>query len=249
MAAKPHLKKFRMSEIIQFLNDVIKLFQKYNPTTLLVVDELTALQAKTAALEAGFKLESGSVISDELVQLDGRRDDCLIGIKLSAEAYSHHFDAAYKTAAESILNSMAKYGSELTKLNYQAETSTISSLIDEWSKNATLTKAFTKLALVAWGTQLKTLNDQFNTRYLARVSEQGAAVHTDNLVLRDYARQAYVTLITNTEARATLNKAGLYTPLLNDLSVLIKKYNLLVDARAQEKDDEVKDKLPDVTLL
>lgn len=120
MISKPKIRKFRLSEILQLINDVLKIC-KYNATTLLVVDEVTDLKAKNTALDAGFKeIESGSVISDELVALDGQRDDCLIGIKWCAQAYSRHYDATYRVAAESILASMAKYGNDIPLLNYQA---------------------------------------------------------------------------------------------------------------------------------
>ena len=241
MISKPKIRKFRLSEILQFMNDVLKIFTKYNATTLLVADEVTDLKAKTTALDAGFKIESGSAISDELVVLDTQRDDCVIGIKWYAQAYSRHYDATYRVAAESILGSMAKYGNDIPLLNYQAETSTVASLCDEWTKNTVLSKAITKLGLTAWAAQLKLYNDQFNTRYLARVSEQGAVVHTDNLALRDKLRLAYTTLIGHTEARATLDKTGLYTPLINELNVLVGKYNTLVDARAKKGDDKKTD--------
>lgn len=70
-------------------------------------------------------------LASELEILDGLRDDTYRAFVYLIRGYAHHLDAAIKSAAEEVLKVLNKYGLELTRLNYAAETIEIESLIKD----------------------------------------------------------------------------------------------------------------------
>lgn len=231
MINKPYFPKYRVSELSQFLTDALSVCSKYNPVSLQIDQQVDKVKEQQQALSEVFNNASGSSISNELVELDQRRDDCITGIRLCAEGFSYYFDATLRQAGAAILKSISNYGNNIQRLNYQSETSTINSLIGDWQKSNDLTNALSVLNLTAWAEQLKVFNDQFNARYLARIEEGAAAPQNNATELKKPAIAAFRELSDNIDARALLSKDGSYDKLISELNLLTDKYNKLVDSR------------------
>jgi hypothetical protein len=238
MIYKVRIYKLRISELLQFLNDVIKLVNQHSTEPMQLAAVITALVTDTNNFDKYFKLEMGSAITQELIDLDSRRDECIIGIRLILEGYSRHFDEATKAAAKNLLANMDKYGSQIYNLNYQAETSTISSLINDWNSMGTLTGAVSKLNLAAWVNELNTVNTLFNDSYLKRVDEKGSAPQIKSIDARKKAIVTYKTLIQHIEAKAILAQGETFTTLINNLNVLATKYNTIADSHTEKAKDK-----------
>lgn len=231
MITKPHFTKFRISETLQFMTDGLSICEKYQPNQLQFTEKVTVLRNTTQTLNSSFKVDQGSSISAEIIALDQRRDLCFTGIHLCVDAFSYHFIPDIRNAASLILNSIDKYGKNITQLNYQAETSTLKSIIDSWTNDIRLTNALEALNISSWVTELKTVNEQFNKAYLSRVEEKALVPKANTLELRKKTIAAFRDLINNIEARATIALKGEYNPLISELNTLIGKYNSLVDVR------------------
>ncbi len=232
MINKAHFPKFRVSELLQYFNDALSICDKNNPVQLQITDKVEIARASVVALEGTFKLDQASALSAELLALDQRRDACLTGIRMFADACTYHFDAAKLTAATSIVTSIDKYGKNLVRMNYQAETSTIKSITDSWINDSKLASALELLQLNDWVAELKLSNELFNKAYLARVEEKSVAPQTNSgIELRKLAVDAFRELTNNIYARATLTPV-IYDALISQLNVLTDKYNQLVDSRA-----------------
>ncbi|MUP36830.1 hypothetical protein GNY23_03280 [Labilibaculum sp. 44] len=98
-------------------------------------------------------------------------DKSLVGIQTVINAYTYHFDAEIKESADVLTTSLKKYGTAITKQNYQGETGTVNSILDEWKRESAFVNAINKLALTDWVVELGTANTQVNTDYLDRAKE------------------------------------------------------------------------------
>ncbi|MBW7675631.1 hypothetical protein K1I32_08610 [Chryseobacterium sp. LJ756] len=66
--------------------------------------------------------------TQELLLLDERRDNVINGIYYFLLGYTYHYIADQKNKAQLLLTNMVLYGSGISRLNYQAETSTVNNL-------------------------------------------------------------------------------------------------------------------------
>lgn len=228
----------RMGEFIEFLYDVLIICQQKTTEAMKLAASIAALQTDTETFDQNFKLDPGSPVTQELIDLDDRRDDCIIGIRYLLEAYVRYFTQAMKSAARSLLDSMDKYGTSIARLNFPTETSTINSLLEEWETKPVLSGAVTTLTLSAWITELKTVNASFKQKYVTRSTDKGSEGNLKTLEVRKAALNAYRNLIQRIEAGATLADDNSYAELIASLNVHIDKYNLIADSHKKEKEDE-----------
>ncbi|HEY4789396.1 MAG TPA: DUF6261 family protein [Bacteroidales bacterium] len=238
MILKPLFQKFRNSEVVQFFIDALGICKQQKAETLQLTVQTGNLEKKATELETVFKITQGSSITEKLTELDRRRDGNLIGIHKYAEGLVYHFEQATKEAALAILNSFDKYGKNLYMLNYQAETSTITSLTSDWGTDSKLAAAVIKINLTAWAEELKTSNNLFNEMFLSRAGEKATANDIKFLELRKSAMSGFRELVQNIEARATLSTDNSYDALINALNALIQKYNVVAASHTNKKEDK-----------
>lgn len=226
-----NLNKLRISELLQFIMDVLGICQKYDPEKLLIAPKVEALKADNKVLDAAFKVSPGSSISEQIETLDERRDDCLIGIRTCAVGFSHHYDSEMAQAGLYVLDSFRTYGKNIARLNYPSETSTVSSLTSDWESNAKYNTALIKLNLLVWARELRSINTEFNDVYLSRVTEKAGEPSVVATEYKHTVMGSYQGLVTRINARAEVDEDGQYLLLINELNELIDKYNTIVKNR------------------
>ena len=232
MITKPLFQNFRNSEFVQFLNDSVTICKQQNVGTLKLTEQVGDMDTKTIAINAVFKITQGSAITEEIVGLDQVRDNNLIGIHAYTDGLTYHFIPATQLAAKAILASFDKYGKKLYLLNYQAETSTINSLINDWTVDSKLAAAIVTLKLTDWQAELKRSNDLFNVTFMSRVNEKASANDIKFFELRKASTLSFKEVVKHIEARATIATDKAYEPLIKSLNVLIEKYNRMVAGRS-----------------
>lgn len=237
MIQKVRTYALRSSELLQFLIDVTKLCSQQSNKSMKLDGVLAELKADTDSFDQAFRLDQASAITAELINFDGRRDECIAGISLVLDGYTRYFDPGVKAAALALKTNMDKYGNRIYDMNYQAETSTINSLVKEWSTNGILKAAVNTLNLGAWVNELKKANDLFNELYLKRVDEKASAPQIKGFDSRKKAISAYRKLVQQTEARAVIAEDQTYTALINNLNALIAKYNIIADSHTEKKEE------------
>lgn len=237
MIQKVRSHALRSSELLQFLIDVTKLCSQQSNKSMKLDNILAELKADTDSFDQAFRLDQASAITIELINLDGRRDECITGISLVIDGFTRYFEPVVKAAALALKNNLDKYGNRIYEMNYQAETSTINSLIKEWSTNGILKAAVNTLNLGIWVNELKKANDLFNERYLKRVDEKASAPQIKGFDARKKAISVYRKLVQQIEARAIIAEDQTYTGLINNLNALIVKYNIIADSHAEKKEE------------
>ncbi len=233
-------KKFRTSEFVQFFVDVCTIYEENNVATLNLAEQHSSMANVNNELAKVFKQNKGSEITEEIAALDQRRDEAIICLRKTADAFTNHFDSEKKAAGNKLLHAMDKYGSKIYLMNYHAQTSTTTNLVNDLETIPELVNASTFLSLNEIISEIKESNNLFNERYLARVNEEAGkeSVSAGELIKEGIA--CYRTLAAHTEAHATLTPEEIYTVLINQLNVLIEKYNATVGGRGKsEVDNEV----------
>jgi hypothetical protein len=237
MIKSVNFKKFRTSEFIQFFVDINKIYEENNPESLNLSEQHALLANINSELAKVFKQDLGSDITEEIAELDQRRDEAVICLRKLADAYTNHYDSAKKEAGQRMVNAIDKYGSKIYLLNYQAETSTVNNLVNDIETLPELVDANTLMGSGDVVSELKTSNNLFNERYLARVHEEAEKEKVSAGEVIKEGITNYRTLVAHTEAHATLNSNVAYSSLINQLNVLIDKYNDTVSGRGNSVDD------------
>ncbi|WP_379963236.1 DUF6261 family protein [Epilithonimonas sp. UC225_85] len=233
------LRNLRNADYLQFQKDFLSVIFRNDPAALQVESKYDALSAKADELESLFKKVLANPISQELVVLDERRDAAINGIYYTALANSYHFDLATKQSANKLLANISLYGSGIARLNYQAETSTLTNLINDWENKPELTQAIEALNLKSWKEELKTINTEFSTRYLDRTQDYGNATPETLKLKREETNTAYYALRDRINALHLLVETppSPYNIVINQLNALIEQYNLLVTVPDESGDD------------
>lgn len=220
---EPRLKSYRNDEFIGYIKSSLELLTKANIPALSTVQ--TALQAAYDELELSFKINKGSLLTATIQELDARRDAAIRGILNVVRGYSLHYDENIKSAAFLIERAIVNYGRKIYALNYQAETSTVQSLVNEFENDADLVAALTLLNMTGWKDELKTANTDFENKYLDRISEDVVKDLPPVSELRPVAIDAYYDVLQHIQANNVLNPSPDLTTLTEELERLAEKYN------------------------
>lgn len=224
------LDRYRNAEVLAFASNVLDVLTARNLPYL--VDVQAALQTAQDNMSAAFKKESGSIITEDLKELDKRRDDAIRGLVLVARGYEYHFDTTTQKAAVAILRSIRKYAKNVANLSYQEETSTIKNIISDWTTNADLTAAVTLLGLTAWQSELEAANNSFDATYVSRSqSDAQKSMQAPVSELRKPVEAAYQTVGNHLTANLVINPSQDLTETVAEVNALVDKYNLVVARR------------------
>lgn len=232
MIEKLKTPRLRLSESVQFYSDVLTVCKNGNPAALNIQQQCTALEKSFALLSQSFKKEQASLLTGDLIAHDLRRDNAIICLRKLADGYTNHHDATKQKAGNQLLVVIDKYGSSISKMNYQAETSVLEKLIADLKSNANNAAAVKHLGMDDTVAELKAANELFNKTYLDRVGEAASKDLTAAGTLVQECRDNYSTLVKHIEANATINPSASYTELINKLNNLIEKFNTTVAMRA-----------------
>jgi hypothetical protein len=85
------LPKLRNAEYLQYMKDFFALINLNNSNQLGIEIKFTAFANKTTELESLYKKAMASEATQELLLLDERRDDAIIGINYFLLSQSYHY--------------------------------------------------------------------------------------------------------------------------------------------------------------
>ncbi|MCD4794923.1 MAG: hypothetical protein K8R54_16940 [Bacteroidales bacterium] len=223
----PKLTRFRNDEHIQFNKDIQYVCEQANPDTLNIKTQFDIMKAGTVKMETAYLQLRGSELTKKLEDKDYIRDNFIIGIEKIADAFTHHFNEEYTEAGERVLTHIKKYGRSIARMNYQAETTALTDLIDFAKNDTKLQAAVTLLGLNEWFTKLEESNIEFNRLYMVRVDEEAGKPKLNLKELRTESIAQYRELIKHLSSHAVVSPSELYESTINKFNELIDKYNAL----------------------
>ena len=228
--------KLRNAEYLQFQKDFVAIAARNNPNVLQIQAKLDDLNQKTVELDDLFKKILANENTQILVDIDNKRDIAINGLTFLITGYSYHFDNTLKQAADKILDNLKVYGSGIAKLNYQAQTATLTNIINDWENKPALVDALNTLNITNWKDYLKQQNNQFNEVYLNRTQEYGNATPESLKTKREETNVFYYALRNRINALHLLIETppSPYSTIINQLNALVDQYNNLLNNRSND---------------
>jgi hypothetical protein len=228
------LAKLRNGEFLQFGTNVSDLVESNNPKGLNVEVQHAVFKTKVNETAALFNTERSSAITQELILLDERRDRAITGITTVIDGYCSHYFAETAQAANLLANDLQLFGAGIARQNFQAETASVNGIVNDWETKPELTAALATLGLTPWKEELKTANQLFDQKYLARTKEYSAANPDTLKSKREETMGAYYELRKYLEAYATIQNTAEYKKVISELNALIDQYTALINGRLKE---------------
>lgn len=227
----PRFNLFYKGEVVQFIKNVLSIFDGFDLEVLKLNAQVTALSTLFTLLEKLYILDQGNAITEEIKSLDQRRDDALIGINANVDSYLKHYTEEKRKAAAKLRALLDKYGRDLHKKSYPVETAGIRNLKSEIAGSAELTAAVETLGLTDWLAELDTVNELFDEKYLERNKAYAEAPKEKFAEVREEAEDAYLELARHLTAHAVVTPDPAYQELVDQINQLVATYNLNVQAR------------------
>lgn len=229
MFTTPLLERYRIEEYIGFTKDFLEIL-KANDTSA-IATQFTNYEVAFDALNKDYKQDLANELTPVIQELDRRRDACIVGIRGVAASYVKHYKSDTAAAASTILKSIDKYGKDIARMNYQAQTTVLNNLLLDW-EDAGLKAHLDTLHLTDWVNELGAVNTEFTQRR----AERRQALAADNTEVMDVHRKnitaAYRTLRDFIGANALLSPSENWTIIIREHNALAEEYNALLNRRA-----------------
>ncbi len=232
MITSIELDRMRHAEYIQFSKDCATIVLANDPAAQNVQAKYDAYINKIAELEVLFKKSTENPITAEIETLDMRRDRAVSGLVMHINAITFHFDPAISTPAQVLQQNLKIYTTNIARENYNAETALINNLVTDWETKPELINALATLGLTTWKDELKTANQLFNDRYIARTQDMATASVDNVKTKRLEGNTAYYELRDHINANMTLAPSPLLVKTTNEINALITQYSQLLVGRA-----------------
>lgn len=231
------LNLYRKAEFISFVKDYLTVLEKHDTTV--VAAKVNVLKEAYKSITDDYQQPTSSDYTAAIEELDRKRDACLVGIRTVANGYVFHYDTALKEAANAILKSIDKYGKNIQRMNYRAQTVVLENLIQDWDAPE-LNAHLVTLHLQSWASQMKTDNEAFSAMRQTR-SEERAANTTEGMdVHRPAVIEAYRALNTLIAAHQTIATAENWTKIIAEHNAIATEYETQLSRRTAKKNEDVK---------
>ncbi|MEY8860822.1 DUF6261 family protein [Tenacibaculum singaporense] len=229
----PYLNRYRNGEYLQYMKDILQLVNLQDVDALALTNPTNELTTIVNRIDSLYQQVQGSSLTQEIIALDTRRDKAITGIRTLVSAYTNHFNEATISAAKALLATINTYGTDIARKSYQEQTAILDSISKDFETEPELIQAISLLDIATWVAELKNANTEFSAKYIERVGETAASPENNIQELRTEASLTYRKLVLHIEAHATLSENEAYPTLLNEIDVLAKQYNLVVDNRSK----------------
>jgi len=150
---------------LQFMDYVVTLVSEKNPTALLVKPQFDLFSQKVTELKNIYKSVTANPLSEQIMEIDARRDQILTAIIKIVEVNTYHYSEIMEASANSLKKNIQVYGNNIVRNDFQTETAKIESIVNDWRTKPELTDAMTALLMADWITELEVTNNEFKRLY------------------------------------------------------------------------------------
>jgi len=229
------------AEYLQFLVLLLEFTEASMPLQLKINDEKLVLQAIIMRLEAAFDREKAFSQTKELESLDKRRDIAITAFVLWIKCFTDHPNQVKRANAIIIHNYLKRHGSGIAQLNWQAESSVLSKIVEDIISNNELKNAVIALDGMEWITEIDDANNAFIAKYAERTVAMGENGNKENFyIVCIEAKAAYSKLVNILESRYTTAQADkvdvtAFKTLIDNFNATIIQYKELINASKPNK--------------
>ncbi len=223
---KPGYSCFDTPEYMALIGDHITTIRDADPEELGILDVFAPLETAFQNLNAGWKISMKSPFTAVISAEDKLRDSNFSGIYLTVQGATYHTsNEAAKNAGTLLRDNIELYGVNLNNLAYQKQTSTLTSILDDWANKPELAAAVVTLGIGPWATILRTHNENVKRAYVDRETAHGASNNKSVEELRIATDAAHDRL--RRRVNAKLDEAeyeGRWLTIARTLNALTKKH-------------------------
>ena len=208
------------------MRDVLNLLSKRDLRGLGLDDLYKKLQTPFEVMDQAYKEDLGSEITEELAAADKLRDDAIFCIKRHFEGYAVDDRPEFKAAGARLLRNINRYGPNIQRQPYPAQTTTTWSLTNGWEGQ--FATDITQVNLAYQAKRVKTTNVAFEELYLLRVEERGTLADIDMRGLRWETIHIYREISRLIYAYDVIGENPEYGVIQGIIKELIQKYNQMI---------------------
>lgn len=240
--SKSSLDKLRKGEIIQFMRNVVKVFQVYDIIALNLEGHITDLVEGVNDLSAIHKRKADTEMTDGLKQLDKNRMSKLRGVKLFLDSQFRMLDGDQKEAARVLLNNYDDHITNSQNSSAQEKTANIIAMLDDWRQKANLSAAIETLAMGPFIEKLVEVNEVYDEKYIERSLTDKLLKMTEEK--RSRIMDSFLELYRHTDAYSVISdQKDTYKAILAEVNLLVKNYknpvNIRYALKGKAKDVEI----------
>lgn len=247
--SKSSLNKLRKGEIIQFMRNVVQVYQLHDIVNLQLEEHIKTLDDSVNDLSATHKNRADTDKTEGLKQLDKERMSKLKGIRMFLHSQFRILDGEQKEAARILMNNYDDHISNRQSSSAQEKTANIISLLNDWKQDPDLNAAVQTLAMSSLTDRIAEVNDKYDQKYIERSLTDKILKMTD--VKRGRIMDLFMDLYYHTEAHAMISDQKLiYRSILSEVNLLVKNYKSSVNMRyalkkRDKKNEAIKEKNTD----
>lgn len=233
------LYRLRNGEYFQFMSDFKSLLLSLNPATIHSETEFAQFETALTKLDEELRVDQGSVLTEELQNLDQDRDNMWRAIEMRIDATLLCTIAEEVEAAKRLKRLFNLYG-DLRRISYNEETAGLTNLLGDLAKPVHAGFVAT-CGLNTWVARLNELNVAFKAKQNERDTELANKNSGNAKIVRLEIDPLYELMVERVNALISLN---MQTPEIEDfvkeLNQKIKTLELTLAAREgrSNKEDE-----------
>ncbi len=228
-------KALRNSEYPIFVNQIVEIVGKNNPTDLHLKKTFEKLNLSLPNLAKIKAQELSNALSNKLHDFDNERDILFNGIVAQAKTYSKINLPTIAPHALVLNKLLDKHGRDISSANYNAETKRINDFLFDYQNNSEISTAVAALNMSILFDQLTTVNIDFGKLFMQRTNEEASIEKIDTQLIRAEADNALTQLLDAIEYCSLEYDNQDYTPLTNQLNDLISYYKTQLKARTTRR--------------
>ena len=249
---KLNFKALTNKEFLQYINLLIGIADAADPVKSKFKAERDALDTIRVRLTKALSAEEASLLTKTIEALDLRRDIAVSGFIAWVRSYRNFTNKIKRDAALLLDNYFKSLGKDISGMNYQAETSTLTKMVGDLKTDVSYKKATTDLGTDSndWIIEIDNANLTFQTTYQQRSSELGLAITEETFYsIRPEAIEAIENLWQMISSRQTTLKADkgdttLLDKALRDFEATFVQYKQLIKATLKRKKEESENPKP-----
>ncbi len=248
MLSPTNVNRLSKEEVIEYLRSTKDICQQNDPMALHIKKQVTDLDTAIEQLDDILIYDRKSDFTQELEALDLKRDNAVNGMRYGFLMNSYHQDAKKKAAGQLLLAHIDTYGSGIARLNYEAQSTVMVNMTEDYETESELKKALKTVEMTDWATILKETNTAFRTKYQERITVESAAAKQSFTAIKPQAIAVYEKLYKRINAFTELDEKNVFDTLNNELKTLAKRYQQIINIRTANNSEEDETQGATVTL-
>ncbi len=238
MLSSNNVVRLNKEEVIEYLRSTKDLCLQNHPKKLQISTQVADLSNAVEQLDDALIFDRKSDFTQELEDLDLQRDNAITGLRYGFLMNTYHKDANKKAAGHILLEHLDTYGNRIARLNYEAESTVLVNISEDYETQPKLIEALTTIEMTDWTTILKNANEAFRAKYQERITAESAAEKLSFTAIKPQAIEVYEKLIKRIGALTELDENNRFATLNKELKTLAKRYQQIISTRFANHQEE-----------